>query len=249
MGTSHTYSVFSGIIELLPASLLILPKTRTFGALIALGVMINVFMLNLGFDISVKLFSFFLIFLCLNILKPEFSNLISFFFTARPISRVHVNLSLKNYLFRGIFGLFLVLNGMFPFIIAGNFNDDLAQRPELHGAYDINQFVLNGDSLEPRSSEKERWKRFFVHRRGYFIVQDMQDKMKDYKLKINDSNTILEITDPQNTNLNYRLQIHRNGDSIRLQGNFLGKDIYLEALRIDLKKLPISRDNFHWMVN
>ena len=249
MGTSHTYSVFSGIIELLPASLLILPKTRTFGALIALGVMINVFMLNLGFDISVKLFSFFLIFLCLNILKPEFSNLISFFFTARPINRVHVNLSLKNYLFRGIFGLFLVLNGMLPFIVAGNFNDDLAQRPELHGAYDINQFVLNGDSLEPRSSEKERWKRFFVHRRGYFIVQDMQDKMKDYKLKINDSNTILEITDPQNTNLNYRLHIHRNGDSVRLQGNFLGKDIYLEALRIDLKKLPISRDNFHWMVN
>jgi hypothetical protein len=66
---------------------------------------------------------------------------------------------------------------------------------------------------------------------------------------MNVNNTILEITDPQNTNLNYRLQIHRNGDSIRLQGNFLGKDIYLEALRIDLKKLPISRDNFHWMVN
>ncbi len=249
MGTSHTYSVFSGIIELVPALLLIFPRTRTLGALIAFGVMVNVFMLNMGFDISVKLFSAFLIFLCLNVLSAEFRNLYLFFLSDLPIKRNLIGISRKNIIYRSIIGLFLIINGMFPFLLAGNFNDDLAPRPDLNGAYEINQFVLNGDSLAPMINDKFRWKRIFVHRRGYFIIQNMQDKMTDYKLKIDETNNILEITDYRNFDLKYSFNIIRNGDSMSLKGNFIGKDIYLKAVRIDLKKLPISNNNFHWMLN
>jgi hypothetical protein len=73
--------------------------------------------------------------------------------------------------------------------------------------------------------------------------------MTDYKIKIDETNNILEITDYRNFGLKYSLNIIRNGDSMSLKGNFIGKDIYLKAVRIDLKKLPISNNNFHWMLN
>ena len=159
MGTSHTYSVFSGIIELVPALMLIFPRTRTLGASIAFGVMLNVFMLNMGFDISVKLFSAFLIFLSLNVLKAEFRNLYLFFLSELSIKRNPISLSWKNIIYRSIFGLFLIVNGMFPFILAGNFNDDLAQRPDLNGAYEINQFVHLPNKKEEKEQKRIRTER------------------------------------------------------------------------------------------
>lgn len=70
MGTSPVYSTFAGIIELIPAVLLLFRPTRWIGGLMALGVMVNVVMINIGFDISVKVYSVFLTGLCLVVVAP-----------------------------------------------------------------------------------------------------------------------------------------------------------------------------------
>ena len=58
MGASKTYTIFSGFAEVIGGLLLLYRRTRTLGALIVFGVMLNVFMMNMSYDIPVKLYSF-----------------------------------------------------------------------------------------------------------------------------------------------------------------------------------------------
>ncbi len=51
MGTSRFYSVFMGLLEIIPAILLLFKPTRVIGAMIASLVLLNVVMINFGFAI------------------------------------------------------------------------------------------------------------------------------------------------------------------------------------------------------
>ena len=57
MGYSHTYQFFSGLLEVLAGVLLLFRRTTTLGLFFAGGLFLNIMMLNLGYDIPVKLFS------------------------------------------------------------------------------------------------------------------------------------------------------------------------------------------------
>ena len=65
MGSAPAYEIFTGCAEVAGGLLLIVPRTATLGALISLADMIQVFMLNMTYDVPAKLFAFHLILLCL----------------------------------------------------------------------------------------------------------------------------------------------------------------------------------------
>ncbi|HVX38115.1 MAG TPA: hypothetical protein VHB25_00985 [Gemmatimonadaceae bacterium] len=65
LGLSIPYEMFAGFCEFAAGTLLLFRRTETLGALFGAGVMANVFLLNMSFDVPVKLFSFHLfLFLC-----------------------------------------------------------------------------------------------------------------------------------------------------------------------------------------
>ncbi|MFY9224894.1 MAG: hypothetical protein WAQ98_19635, partial [Blastocatellia bacterium] len=51
MGASYSYNFFAGMGEMLAGFLLIFPQTATLGALVAIGVISNIVMLNFSYDI------------------------------------------------------------------------------------------------------------------------------------------------------------------------------------------------------
>src|SRR5262249_59191874 len=61
VGASPGYEICSGCVETLGGILLFIPRTATLGALICLANMTQVFVLNMTYDVPVKLFSFQLI--------------------------------------------------------------------------------------------------------------------------------------------------------------------------------------------
>ena len=61
MGLSPTYMITTGLIEVIAGVLLLFTRTRAIGGLLGLAIMSHVFLLNISFDISVKLFSLFLL--------------------------------------------------------------------------------------------------------------------------------------------------------------------------------------------
>ncbi len=79
MGASRSYTIFAGLGEVAAALLLIWRRTALLGALVAVGVMVNVAMLNFCYDVPVKLFSSHLVIAGLLILLPDAGRLWSFF--------------------------------------------------------------------------------------------------------------------------------------------------------------------------
>ena len=61
IGVSRTYSVFLGIAEVVTALFLLFPKTRLMGIVLGIGIMTNVVAVNFSYDISVKVYSLFLL--------------------------------------------------------------------------------------------------------------------------------------------------------------------------------------------
>jgi hypothetical protein len=85
MGFSTAYTVFGGVAELVPAILLLFRRTALAGALIAFGVLLNVVMLNLCYDVPVKLSSLNLLLLSVFLVLPESGRLLRIFVLNRPV--------------------------------------------------------------------------------------------------------------------------------------------------------------------
>jgi hypothetical protein len=79
MGASPAYSIFGGVLELIGAVLLFWRRTTTLGAVVLVGVLANVVMINLCFDVPVKIFSTHLLAACVVLLAPQVGALARFF--------------------------------------------------------------------------------------------------------------------------------------------------------------------------
>ncbi|MEO7923124.1 MAG: hypothetical protein ABIR30_05555 [Chitinophagaceae bacterium] len=255
MGTSHSYNVFLGSLEIVAALLLLFRKTRLTGSLLAFMIMLNVVAINFSFDISVKIFSCFLLFLSVIIALPDGKRLYTFFFTGKTSvgyqwQPEYVSPRMKSLYIAGkcLIVAYMLTSLLSVYIRSGNFNDDKAARPEFHGAYDISFFIKNNDTLPPLTTDTYRWKRMFIHRRGWLIIQSMNDAMQDYlfqadtvkkqwviKMQKGSGEAVLNYQQTSDTTIRLRSKI--GADSL---------DIYLQ--RIDLAKLPLMQKEFNWTV-
>jgi hypothetical protein len=85
MQFSQPYTAATGIIEFLCGVLLITRRTTLLGALCAAGATFQVFLLNMCFDVPVKLMSGHLLLMALTLIAPDMQRLAAFFMLGRPI--------------------------------------------------------------------------------------------------------------------------------------------------------------------
>jgi len=79
IGISRSYSLFLGGAEIFVAVILLFRKTRLAGIVLGTGIMINVVAVNFSYDISVKVYSLFLLLGFLILLSPYFNYLYGVF--------------------------------------------------------------------------------------------------------------------------------------------------------------------------
>jgi uncharacterized membrane protein YphA (DoxX/SURF4 family) len=84
IGYSGPYQFFSGAAEVVVGLLLLYRRTATLGALLAVCVFLNVAVLNLSYDIPVKLFSIHLFVFSNILLLADAERLLNFFVLNRP---------------------------------------------------------------------------------------------------------------------------------------------------------------------
>ncbi|MBL7746892.1 MAG: hypothetical protein JNM19_05655 [Chitinophagaceae bacterium] len=252
MGTSRAYNIFLGSIEVIAALLLLFKRTRMAGLLIAASAMVQVVMVNFGFDISVKLYSCFLLLLSLHLLQPYYQRLWQFLFDpGKMIMPVTAKGNLINHPFAYVFikcmtiGIIL-LESLYPYLRSGHFNDDTAPRPYLHGAYEVRQVISGSDTL--RGSDLPV-KRFFVHRNSYIIFQDQADKMADYRFDYAKTDNLWVLTGYQGQKIIMGIQYNNTDSTILLDYTKGGGKMLLTAKAIDWKKLPVLKKSFHWTVD
>lgn len=256
MGSSYFYTVFGGILEVLAASLLLFRKTYLLGSLMAFGILSNVLAINLGFNISVKLYASFFLFLSFSLIAPYLPSLYAFFIHQRFIkSTIWVptfatkKRRLLYSLVKTISIWLLLFESLVPYFKVNNFNDDTQTRPLFHGAYAVTSFIKNELPIPPLVTFAKRWKRVFVHRRGYWIVQTMDDKMQDYHFKYDLDAQQFSLIHTE-TEIEQHLEYVKSarGD-LRLEGNLEGQEIQVQLKQIDWRNLPLLKRDFNWTID
>ncbi len=241
MGSSHSYNLFMGLVEIIPALLLLFRRTRMLGAVISFTVLLNVLMINFGFDISVKILSSFLLFLSLVILVPYAKKLFSFFFQVnnkvpRSTLSFEVEKTKKLIIFKSCIICCILFETLFTYFNTNNFNDNMQNRPLFHGAYE----VLNAPNSTSQFGNLQQIKRIFMHRKGFFIIQFQDDKMKDFQMK---TNTLTNTIDVYTVNKKMTLKI----TPTEIIWNEKNAPVHLPIKKLNWEKLPLLRDEFHWI--
>ena len=88
VGSSHPYEMTLGAVEVLAGLLMFLPRTATLGTLLGLASMAQVFLLNMTFDVPVKILSGHLLLMSLVLLAPQLRRLTDLFVLQRPAEPV-----------------------------------------------------------------------------------------------------------------------------------------------------------------
>ncbi|MBA3900806.1 MAG: hypothetical protein H0X62_11455 [Bacteroidetes bacterium] len=246
MGTSYAYNLFMGLLEVAAGAFILFRKTRNLGLIMALGIFINILAINLGFDISVKLYTAFLLFLTFLLLSPQLIPIFKFLVLQQPVRLKPLALpALKPWIKLILLSLFIV-EATYPYAVKMNFNDDLYPRPYLHGVYEVQEIVSEADRMQ---SKVLPFKRFFIHRNGYLIFQGHDGQMQDYKLFINQAAGEFQLTDYSQNQVNYKYLHHPNDSILELQ-IFKNKQWYqLRAKALDWKAMPALQNEFNWTVD
>lgn len=251
MGTSYTYSVFMGVIEVVPAILLLFRRTTLIGALIALLVMINVLFVNLGFDITVKLHSTVLFMMCVTLIAPARERLFAFFSGKiteawnYPVIEWRPKHKFLLPSLKAIAIILLLTESNYQYFEAMNLNDDRAERIPMHGAYRVlNYCSPYGDSLV-KSSQPERY--LFVHSRGYIILMYENQFVRDYTIAVD---AVKQTITPGYVFDGEFSEIHWNklNDSIyEFRPTNLYSTEYWKVQKMNLGKLPLMQEEFGWI--
>lgn len=248
LGTSRFYSVATGITEVVVAVLLLFKRTRMVGLLFSLGVFLHIVFINFGFDISVKTFSCFLFMASLFAVFPYLKTLVRFLFFQKQekldsgniviISNPFAKTGIKIFVIGWMF-----LQILFPYFTLSHFNDDKAERPFLHGAYEVKEIITaTGDTL----TENDFFiKHIFVHRKNYIIFEYSDGSRNDFYFEENPVSKELTLYDydKNKTVISY-------GYSAKDSIFRLGLNNYkIISKALNWRKLPVLEDNIHYTVD
>lgn len=231
MGTSTSYNWFMALLEIIPGLLLLHSKTRELGALIAFGVLLNVFMVNVGFDISVKLFSLYLFICSIYLIQPFTSKLIRLLTMKKEVQlatapKLLSSSPLIKRLLKSAVICFFILEISIPYL------NQTAQLNEFIGAYKVNSSsMLFGNNL----------KRIYIHSEEYFIIEDNEGQFHDYNSTI--TGNYIHLLDQK-----VGFQIHQHESKTEFRTIGLSDVKSISTTRIELNQLPAMQDDFHWTV-
>ncbi|MEW7290214.1 hypothetical protein [Aquimarina sp. 2304DJ70-9] len=253
MEYSNTYTRFSGIVEIFAGILLLFRKTVVLGALLLIAIMLNVFMMNISYDIPVKLYSIILFIMGIFILVPDIKRTMQFFVLNKTVQPKAIKPYFSKQKFKtaaviikSLVACFLLFSSINFFIKRQQKRDQKAPKPLLYGIYEVEEFIKNKDTLLPLTTDTIRWKRLIIDKQ-HSGVQTMDEKITHFKEEtdtVSKTLSLISFKDSTNIqNLSYRLK----------DGLYVFESIYKsDTLKIEAKKkereefLLINR-GFHWI--
>lgn len=255
MGYSRTYNMFSGLVEFIGGALLFVPRLATLGALVCVGAMANVFALNLGYDVSVKLYSLNLLLMGIYLLIPEGRRLLNVFVLNRPAEPVqHPPLFRRKWLNQAIFALQLVL-----LIAVGGFQlyqgydrythaGDGAPPPALYGAYNVDEFIVNGQTHPATFTDDLRWRRVTFERYNIVGILPAEGPVRRYRVNLDQADGKLTLSDTIPGSWQSQFTFEQTPSaSLILRGEMDDRKIQATLRRMDLKSIPLYENGFHWI--
>jgi hypothetical protein len=255
MGASDSYNFFSGAGEFVGGLLLTTRRTTLLGALVCIGVLSNVVMLNFSYDVPVKLFSCHLLAMTALIAALDSRRLAGFFLLNRAVGPA---------IFRPLFprpwlnhGAAVVRTALVAAFAASSLSGamksqkifgDQAPKSELYGIWKVEEFEVDGKDRPPLLTDDSRWRRVVFDYPKIIAIQLTSDTRQRYLLNLDEKTRTLELSKRDDPAWKSTLTYERaDPESLRLSGTFDGR-----PLRARLRLAPASQfllvsRGFHWI--
>jgi hypothetical protein len=272
MGAAPAYEIVTGCAEVAGGLLLIVPRTATLGALISLVAMIQVFLLNMTYDVPVKQFAFHLILLSCFLLAPDVPRLVRLLLLNRTAAP-----STQAELFRGvranrialaaqiILGLWLVGTNCYECWGYWNTLGGGRPLPPLYGIWEVRQMSIDEQPRPPLLTDSTRWRRAIfdlpgrncaapykqvIHTQASLCMafQRLDDSIAPYGASVNLAERTLALTKSDDKNWTASFTFQRPaGDQLILDGRMDNHQVHMELQLTDRNKFPLVSRGFHWI--
>lgn len=255
MGYSKGFSIFAGLMEILGGVLLISRKTSTLGAFIIIGVMTQVAMMNLMFDIPVKLFSIHLVIMASVIFMTDIKRFISVFITNKSTESYNHYYPISSPSYHKTIGVIkkilvpLVLIGACILGYLAELNvTDKNHKPAFYGIWESEIFIKNDVTIAPLITDSRRWHYLIIERKGKAVVKTMDNQILRYNFITDTTNQKISMYringDVDSLNLDYT---YKNNIYLILEGTLKNDSIRIELFKKDLEDFPLKSRGFHWI--
>ncbi|ETN93871.1 hypothetical protein P278_32810 [Zhouia amylolytica AD3] len=254
MEYSDTYTIFSGISEIIGGVLLLFRRTTKLGALITFGVMLNVFLMNVSYDIPVKLFSFHLMLIAFYILIPHLKSLINYFLLNKPIPPVQYDKyfskrrwNITALIFKILFITYTVVKFSIKQVEQQKQYGKFAALPALYGIYEVDKFTYNNNERLPLTTDSIRWKKLIIDKNSSLII-NMDDTPKGVRHLVDSSNNALELT-PYKKEMNYyyKFKYSKQDSILNLEGTYYQDTLKIRLIKQDHTQFPLLKRGFNWI--
>ncbi len=256
MSASRSYTIFAGTVEMLGGILLFVPRLVTLGALIAIGAMTNVFVLNMSYDVPVKLFSFHLLLLSIFMVAPDLPRLAGFLILNQATAPATEELRFQR---RGLRWGFLIGQIALGLFLAGDalysarqqLNSytvgDFIAKPPLRGVWGVDEFTLDGRPLPPLLTDSTRWQKAIFDTSSGLVVQGMDGKLLRYGSKIDFGKKTMDLSKRDDKQWKGKLAyVFPAADVMSMDGELGGQKVHIKLHHLDGKYLLNTR-GFHWI--
>jgi hypothetical protein len=256
IGSAPAYQIVTGCLEVLAGVLLLLPRTVTLGALLALASLTQVLLLNLTFDIGVKLVTTHLLVLALILLVPTARLFAAWVglrgdmsaigadptarrpFTSRPAIAAQLLIA------AWLLGMQTWINWSFWQVGGGG-------RPKsvLYGIWNVERLTVDGRLGPPELNDYDRrWRRVIFDDPEAVVFQRTDDSFARYGASIDRGRgTIVLVKGNSRTWTSQFTFDHAADDRLRLDGEMDGHRIQAELQRVDPSAFPLLNSGFRWV--
>lgn len=254
MGYSEPYTFFAGLGEVVGGLLLFFRRTTTLGALVVIGVMSNVVMMNFSYDVPVKLFSSHLLLLAFFLTLKDMQRLWYFFFLNRQAPAANLSspfsaqwMHIARYVVKTLVIGYVLYSQISSGLEARSLYGTQREAPPLHGIYDVDTFVINGDTLAPLLTDPIRWQKLFIDY-NYSGTQMMNDQIFRYAFEADTLDQTLQLwTFADTTNKFIFDYAWPTPEEMVLRGIWEADTVAVHLRPFDYNQFLLVNRGFHWI--
>ncbi len=251
MGYSRAYAMFSGFAEVLGGLLLLSRRTTTLGALVLIGVMANVVMLNFCYDVPVKILSSHLLLLAVLLVLPDARRLADMLVLHRPTTPVSLRppFSTPRRRLMWMVAKSLVVTSL----IGGTLFTNVAAWYEMRSGgfepdvFEVDTFAHDGEVLPPLVTDTVRWRRLLVAPEGFVTVMKMNGSKLSYRFERSDDGVTLIFTPLEGHGGGILVETILDEEHRTYAGTLNDAALELHATRVHASDFPLMTRGFHWV--
>jgi hypothetical protein len=262
IGASPAYESFTGCVELGAGILLFIPGLTTAGALLSLAATTQIFMLNMTYDVPVKLFSLQLILMSLMLLAPDAKRLFQAVVLGRAAGPSPIPPLARTRRWRGLaIGAQLA---MAVWIVGVAFNANFqryktsgptAAKPPLYGVWTVEKMSIDGVERAPLVTDYDRWRRVVIQNTVAMSFQRMDDTFTVYGAKVDMLGKAIALTKgvpgPFNSSPTPpagTLSLQQpTPERLILDGDMDGRKVRMELQHFDRSNFRLVQSRFRWV--